>query len=482
MPAAQAQATQPVLARQAHSENSAHVENYTIPALLISDIHFDPFHDPARVQELVVAPVNQWRSILSAPPSSNQQQAFAELQQSCHARGVDTHYALFHSSLQAMRSRQPDAKFMTVSGDLIAHAFFCRYTTIVPNSTPGDYQAFVLKTLSFVVEELRASFPGIPVYVALGNNDTGCGDYQLDAGSNFLTQAGPIIAEGLPPSQQQQALKEFGEFGNFSMTMAEPMHGTRFIAFNDLFLSSKYSTCAGKPDSIAATHELSWLEQKLAEARRSGQKVWVMGHIPPGIDPYSTIAKFKDVCGEQAPVMFLSSDKLSDLLVEYADVVRLGIFAHTHMDEMRLLGTESKELQTTDGHRIAIKMVPSISPVDGNNPSFIVARVNPSSAVLQDYEVIAASNQTGIAAAWTKEYDYAQTYHKAQFSPSAVKELIKEFRTDRAAKTAVSEAYIRNYFVGDRYFELSPFWPQYVCALDNHTAKAYAACVCSNAR
>jgi hypothetical protein len=46
----------------------------------------------------------------------------------------------------------------------------------------------------------------------------------------------------------------------------------------------------------------------------------------------------------------------------------------------------------------------------------------------------------------------------------------------------VSEAYIRNYFVGDLSLAISPFWPQYACALDNHTAKAYAACVCSNAK
>lgn len=482
MPGALAQATQPALATQARSADSARVEDRAIPALLISDIHFDPFHDPARVQELVAAPVTQWRSILSAPPSSNQQQAFAALQQSCHTRGVDTPFALLQSSLEAMRSRQPDAKFMTVSGDLIAHAFSCRYTTLVPGSTPSDYQAFVLKTMSFVIGELRASFPGMPVYVALGNNDTGCGDYQIDAGSDFLAQTGRIVAEGLPPSQRQQALKEFGEGGYYSIAMAEPVHGTRLIVVNDLFLSPSYSTCAGKPDSAAATGEMSWLEQQLAQARQLGQRVWVMGHIPPGIDPFSTVAKFRDVCGGQAPVMFLSPDKLADLLVEYADVVRLGIFAHTHMDEMRLLGPEGTERQAAGEHRVAIKMVPSISPVDGNNPSFTVARVNPSSAVLQNYEVIAASNQTGIAATWTREYDYAQAYHEAQFSPSTVKELIEEFKTDRGAKTQPSEEYIRDYFVGDRSFELSPFWPQYVCALDNRTAKAFAACVCSTAR
>ena len=108
-------------------------QDATIPALLLSDIHFDPFHDPAKVRQLVDAPVNRWSSILSAPPSPNQQQAFAALQQTCHARGVDTPYTLLHSSLQAMQSRQPDAKFMTVSGDLIAHSFSCRYTTFFPD-------------------------------------------------------------------------------------------------------------------------------------------------------------------------------------------------------------------------------------------------------------------------------------------------------------------------------------------------------------
>ncbi len=99
--------------------------------------------------------------------------------------------------------------------------------------------------------------------------------------------------------------------------------------------------------------------------------------------------------------------------------------------------------------------------------------------MLRDYEVIAASNQTGIDTASSREYDYAQTYHEAQFSPSTVKELIAEFESDRDAKATASEAYIRNYYVGDRSLQLKPFWSQYICSLGNHTAKAFAACVCS---
>ena len=482
LPVVLAQGAKPAISSQSRSAVPAKAVERTIPALLISDIHFDPFHDPAKVHELAASPVSKWRSILSAPPSSDQKQAFAALQQSCHARGVETTFALLDSSLRAMRSRQSDAKFMTVSGDLIAHAFSCRYATSFPNAVPGDYQAFVLKTMSFVIEELRAPFPNMPVYVALGNNDTECGDYQLDPSSEFLAQAGRIVAEGLPLSQRQQALHDFAQGGYYSVTMAEPMRDTRLIVVNDLFLSSKYSTCSGKPDSAAATAEMTWLDLQLAQARQAGQKVWVMGHIPPGIDSYSTVAKFRNVCGGQAPVLFLSSQKMADLLIEYADVVRLGIFGHTHMDEMRILEPEGNQLPAKDSGRVAVKLVSSISPGTGNNPSFTIARINPTSAALKNFDVVAASNQTGIATTWATEYDFAQTYHETQYTPATVKGLIEVFKADHEAKASTSKAYIHNYFVGDRSLELSPFWSQYVCSLDSYTAKTFATCYCAGVK
>ncbi len=457
--------------------NSARTEGHTFPALMVSDIHFDPFHDPVKVRQLAVAPLSRWSAILAAPPSPNQQPAFTALQQRCGARGVDTPYALLRSSVQAMRSQQPDAKFIMVGGDLIAHGFYCRYAALVPGSTHSDYQAFVLNTISFVLEELRAAFPHIPIYVALGNNDTACDDYRLDAGSEFLAQTGRLLAKVLPLSQRQQVLKVFAKGGYYSLTMAAPMRDTRLIVVNDIFLSTKYSTCAGQPDPAPAAAEMTWLQAQLAQARRLHERVWVLGHIPPGIDPYSTTVKLKNICGNEPPEKFLSSDNLADLLIEYSDVVRLGIFAHTHMDEVRLLKPPGSA--PAAAHMVAVKVVPSISPVDGNNPSFTIARIDPSSAALQDYEVIAASNQTGIGTAWSSEYDYAQTYHEAQFSPAALRELIAGFEHDRAADSETSRAYIRNYYVGDRSSELKPYWPLYVCTLANRTTKAFAACVCS---
>jgi sphingomyelin phosphodiesterase acid-like 3 len=454
----------------------------SIPALMISDIHFDPFHDPDKLQKLVDAPADQWNAILAAPPSPNQKQAFDVLQQQCKLRGVDTPFDLLQSSLRAMRARQPDAKFMTVSGDLIAHAFSCRFKALLPQSTQNDYQAFVLKTISFVISRLRATFPEMPVYVTLGNNDSGCGDYKLDAGSDFLAETGKILGDALPVPQRQEAIRQFAAGGYYNIAMAAPMKDTRILVVNDVYLSPNYTTCGGLPNVTAANTEMDWLKQQLASAQQSGQKVWILGHIPPGIDAYSTVSKLRNVCAQAAPVLFLTESKMDNVMLEHASTIRLGIFAHTHMDELRLLQPEAGDPSPSAEHSVAIKLVSSISPIDGNNPSFTAARINPSTARLEDYEVIAASNQTGIETTWSQEYDYGRAYHEAEFSPVTVKDLIAKFQADRDSQQEISKDYIRNYFVGDRSIVLKPFWSQYACSLANTTAKSYASCVCATGK
>jgi sphingomyelin phosphodiesterase acid-like 3 len=447
----------------------------TIPALMVSDIHFDPFHAPDRVARLAASDVSQWESILAPASSPTEEQAFSDLQQACNARGVDTPYDLLRSSLQQMHSRAAHAQFITVSGDLIAHAFTCRYKAVFSSSNPAAYQDLVVKTIRFVLEQLHDTFPGTPIYVALGNNDTGCGDYRMDIDSSFLSETAQIVASMLPVADQTPVVRQFKTGGYYSVTMAAPMRDTRLIVLNDLFLSNKYDTCKGTPDTVPASAEMTWLQEQLEQARRHGQRVWVMGHIPPGIDVYSTLSKFRNVCGGQAADTFLATDRMTDLLVNAADVVKLGIFAHTHMDELRLL--EPARPDVAYATSVAVKMVPSISPVDGNNPSFMIAQINPSTAMLQDYEVIAASDHNGES--WASEYDYEHAYHEASFSPEALGHLIAEFKDDPHYKTEASQQYLRSYYKGTLQ-EIKPFWPQYACALGNNTAQQFAACVCAS--
>jgi sphingomyelin phosphodiesterase acid-like 3 len=451
----------------------------SIQALFVSDIHFEPFRDPGKAAQLEAAPVGDWNAILAAPGSADAVAQWAKLEQACPTRGADTTYVLYQSSLHAIHAQAGSAKFVILSGDLIAHSFSCKFAAVFPKAAPADYEDFVEKTIAFVLANLREALPGVPVYAALGNNDSPCGDYQIDANSAFLKESAPVFAADLQGDEKAQALETFAAGGYYGASLPAPVEKTRLLVLDDLFMSVRYQTCGGKADEAPAAAQIAWLKQQLDEARDKKEKVWVMAHIPPGVDSYSTARQWMALCAGGKPKMFLSSEALPELLADYGDVVQLAIFAHTHMDEVRLLIPANADA----AHRaVAVKMVASISPVDGNNPSFTLATVDPADAVLKDYRVIAASNQTGIAAEWAEEYDFAKTYHEPAFTATAVGNLIAEFKADPAGQASASQNYLRYFMTGEDMRMMALIWHPYVCSLTNAAADAYRECVCSSVK
>ena len=451
----------------------------TVPALLLSDIHLDPFHDPAKLPQLRTSPVTAWSVILNSPASSTQADDFAHLQSTCGARGVDTPAALLESSLAAAHAQQPHPLFVTVSGDLMAHQFDCRFHTLAPSTTPADLSAFASKTIAFVALRLHQTFPLSPIYFALGNNDSGCHDYNEDPHSAYLrADAASFAADALTPSNRAAILREFPQLGDYTIALPAPILHTRLIVLQDIFESSRYTSCSGTPGNDAATTQIAWLRSQLSAARAAHQRVWLMAHIPPGIDAYSTFSKARNICGGQSPEMFLRSEALANTLADFPDVVLLVLLGHTHMDELRVYNTATGAIPG--------KLVPSISPVNGNNPAFTLAEVDPSTAILKDYAVYSASNPTGTSTQWTEEYRYSATYHQPDFSGASLARLTSLFLADQTGTSAPSRAYQRFFYVGDPGLSASLksaamrlVWPAYACAITNDRALTFRNCVCN---
>lgn len=442
-----------------------------VPALFLSDVHFEPFFDPGKAVKLAAAPVSEWNGILASPPSGDREQRFAALEQTCHTRGEDTSFALWDSSLRAIHRDAAGAKFVTISGDLISHAFECKFGAVFPHAAAGDYRAFVEKTVDFVIDEVREALPGVPVYAALGNNDSDCGDYKLDAHSDFLAATGEEVAKGFPAAERKNAEQTFAAGGYYSVRLPAPIENARLLVLNDQFMGAKFTTCGGKTDWSEAEEQTAWLRQQLNEARTRKEKIWVMAHIPPGVDVHASATHMGEVCGEKGPRMFLASEKMADVLTEFSDVVELAIFAHTHMDELRILKASGG---AAPGKGVAVKMVSSISPINGNAPSFTMARVNAATAGLKDFAVFRASNQTGVDAEWHEAYDWDKTYREPDFSAASVSKVVAGFAADSSGTTEASRDYIGNF--GSPL--LSLVWPEYVCGLQNYSAQGFKACVC----
>ena len=445
---------------------------------MLSDIHFDPFHDPGKVPQLISSPAAQWLAILSAPDTPTQAADFAALQKTCKMRGIDTPFPLLTSSLHAAAIAQPHPDFVTVSGDLLAHKFDCRFQQLAPKAIEADYSAFAARTVEFVALELHATFPQSPVYFALGNNDSGCGDYKEDIDSKFLQADAQSFAADVDKPNSKAVLAEFAKEGDYNALLPAPFHDTHLIVLQDIFESKKFTACNNTKNPRAESEQIAWLRTQLNTARAHHEHVWIMAHIPPGVDAYSTISDNRDVCGGKAPEMFLDSSAFADAITDFPDVIRLVLLGHTHNDEMRIY---SSALGKIPG-----KLVPSITPVNGNNPAFTIAQVDPKTATLVDYTVTSASNQTGIDTKWSEEYRYSTTYNLPDFSAASAAKLLGNFTADKNGSTASSEAYERFYFVGGpgipaslKAAAMRLVWPAYACSIAQVTEADYRHCVCS---
>ncbi len=315
--------------------------------------------------------------------------------------------------------------------------------------------------------------------MALGNNDSDCDDYLIDAGSPFLKETATEVTKNFPTAERKKAKDTFGDEGYYIVTLPTPFHNARLLVLDDLFMSHGYKTCANKPDPQAAFPQINWLAKQLADARTANQKLWIMGHIPPGVDLYSTARRGINVCTGGSPVMFLASEDMSDAIAPYGDVVQLAIFAHTHMDELRLLQDQSAGAPSKTP--VPIKMVSSISPVHANLPSITVAQVDPATAAVANYTVFSSPDLNGGNGTWKpKEYDFSSSYSEPDFSSSSLANLIAEFAADPGATTSQSTNYIDHFSAGHSSGSLRAAWPQYVCSLSNPTVKAFKACACAN--
>jgi len=277
---------------------------------------------------------------------------------------------------------------------------------------------------------------------------------------------------GISASERKQALGTYNSAGYYAVTMAAPMTRTKLLVIDDIYMMSKFADCEADPSNkTGAEEQIAWLTRELDEARQRGERVWVLGHLPPTVNPASSLAKRHELCMTGAAEEYLATKDLSNVLEKNADIVKLAVFGHTHFDEMHLL--------TSNGAGVPVKVVASVSPVNGNNPSVTVGKVASAAAELMDYTVYVASNGTGVGTTWTKEYGFGETYHEVGFTATNLADLIGRLHADRDGVSSESQAYQKYYYNGAAMTMPGP-WAGYVCSLDHPTAEGFAACACRN--
>lgn len=426
---------------------SAYAEKF----LSVSDIHFDPFADPSLVPKLEAAEVSQWDSILSSSTAT----AFSTY-------GSDINDPLFRSAIGEMQKELPSPAFVLISGDFLAHDFQKTYQQYATDKSQAGYTAFVTKTIAYVAAAFSKAYPGVPIYPTLGNNDSDCGDYAVTPNGAFLANFRDVWRAQVGSRSFDRRFPTAGYYH----ADVPALENVRIIGLNTNLFSTNYKNPCGAPGPDYGLRQLAWLEGELLLARSEHKRVWLLFHIPPGMDVYDS-EEWGGACPDVKPQTFWKDDyqqRYLKIAAAHRNTI-VGSFAgHTHQDEFRILADDF------------IHITPSVTPIFGNNPAFEIVEVDRRGNVV-DYTAWALPN---ITAPWVREYAFGAAYAKASYDTKTLTELAAAIGSDGTMRTQYF-GYLSSSEPKSTASALAG-WKGYWCGLHIASGAAFSKCYCAAPR
>jgi len=388
--------------------------------------------------------------------------------------GQDTNYALLNASLDAIARVGKDVGFAIVTGDLLAHDFEAkREAALSATATSAARTATAVSTSNFVAEALATAMPGKPIILALGNNDSDCGDYQINPGGPYLAGTRETVRRlagaDLVAADFDQTYQAGGYYAMRHPTVAD----VEILVLNDVLWARDYRDTCGANGLAAAEKMLDWLKQRLAALRSQNRKAWLVHHIPIGIDGFATLGSKETGCRKK-PVLFMSepfNTHYLALLREHATNIRANLVGHVHFDGYRLILDEKSQVLGVE------KLAPAISPIFGQNPGFLRFEYDPKTGEPTDFTTIYLTNLQHAAdpasADWQREYRFTEAYGQRRFDAAAVNAIWGAI----AEKGPVREIYGSYYDVSSPKF--TPTLPDaFYCAIGEAGLSSFTSCMC----
>lgn len=432
----------------------------------ISDIHFNPFSDPKLLDSLIQSDYARWQRIFSRTGVAGY-----------GSHSADTNYNLLNSALENIYLRAPRPDFIIISGDFLAHDFQETYAKLAGSSDPKAVNPFIDKTIAFVTWMIARRFPKTPVYPALGNNDSYCGDYQVEPAGQFLRATAQTWKRLLNnKSNAGVFLRTFPVSGAYSV-IAPHNRNHRVIVLNTTFFSSNYKNTCGDPSAEPGNDEIKWLETELAKAAAAKERVWLVYHIPAGVDVFASV---KDDQAGQAVSLWqpVFNQQFIDLVTRYSSVIAAAFAGHIHMDSFQLVQSNNQAPASF------VHITPAFSPLFGNNPAFDVFTYNRGLAALKDYsayyfDLSSPASQKNAPVKWSKEYSFAQAFAQPDFSATTLQAMYRHLPANQNGDLTKYEKYYDVSNTASPGFDPNK-WRAYWCGIGNLTVSTYLSCV-SNA-
>ncbi|KAM8846628.1 acid sphingomyelinase-like phosphodiesterase 3b [Synchiropus picturatus] len=320
----------------------------------------------------------------------------------------DSPWHLISSSLYAMKDILPDPDFIVWTGDDTPH---------VPDEDLGEEA--VLNIMRNLTHLITTVFPKTKVYSALGNHDYHPKNQLPSTGSRLYYQMVEMWKHWLEP----ESVETFKKGGFYSENLLNQT-GVRMLVLNtNLYYDQNKLTTS----SIDPALQFKWADQILTEAARNNEKVYIIGHVPPG---------FFEKKRSKAWFTLQFNKRYIQLIQKHHAVILGQFFGHHHTDSFRMFydsnGTPISTMFLSPGVTPWKTTLPGV--VDGaNNPGIRVFEYYPKTLLVKDV-VTYYLNLTHANAAeerWEKEYRLTESFRVPDASPSSMHKVLERIASER---------------------------------------------------
>jgi len=320
-------------------------------------------------------------------------------------RKCDTPRKTIESMLSHIATYHQDIDFVIWTGDLPPHDVW--------NQTRSD-NLYVLRE---TVRQLTFYFPKARIFPALGNHESSPvnsfpppnieAQYSMD----WLYDELDLLWRRWLPDSTSPTVRR----GAFYSVLAGP--GLRMISLNMNYCNNKNWWLL--LNSTDPAQELQWLIYELQSAELKGEKVHILGHIPPG----------------HSDCLKVWSHNYYRIVNRYEATIAGQFFGHTHFDEFEVFYDE-----TYRGRASSIAYIgPSVTPYYGLNPGYRIYHVDGnyqgSTRTVLDHETwimdLQEANRHAVESPrWYRLYTAREAFRMPSLTPQDWDHLIQRMTYD----------------------------------------------------
>ncbi|XP_055886694.1 acid sphingomyelinase-like phosphodiesterase 3b [Biomphalaria glabrata] len=341
----------------------------------------------------------------------------------------DATWKLVMDSINAMATIKPDVDFLIWTGDTVAHI-----------SDDKLSLELTLEVIQNLTNALSQRLGKVPVYASLGNHDFyPNGQASPVVGHPFYSNIADMWQDWV--LNQSKAIDDSRQGGYYAVKVSP---NVRLLALNTNLYYKSDKLTPNVPDPVG---QFAWMQRQLQEAKSTGEKVILTGHVPPGLP-------IPEITDWYWPVF---KTKFMDILFNYTDIIVALHFGHDHYDSFKIL-------QSVDGTKAVPQFnAPAVTPwrhkvkEDGvekvgepHNPGLRLIKYNRSTGAQLDYAQyfinITKANAGAEGAVWRLLYNFTSTYGVSDMSVDSVKSIFKKMEDN---SSPLYQKFCNNWVVSD---------------------------------